>query len=167
MSTCQRYLSRVGDATRGTGLAARRALLGLTALLSLVLLTAAFVPVGSSDVRDVAARFQPPADATSYQQRITPARLICLDGSPCPSLFRSWTLTRRLEPREVNALLLPVEGSPLLLEGDCRPDASTFARVALCTAAGEVGGYAVTVTVLGESRTNTTVLTLDVRPAAR
>jgi hypothetical protein len=55
---------------------------------------------------------------------------------------------------------------PLLVEGDCRPDARTFARVALCTATGEVDGYAVTVTLHGESRTNTTVLTLDVRPSS-
>ena len=48
--------------------------------------------------------------------------------------------------------------------GDCEPRPNSSAVVALCSATGEVDGYAVTVSQLGGSRDDAAVLTLDVRP---
>jgi len=136
--------------------------LGITAVVGLGLVLAAFVPLGSGGVRDVAGQFQAPADA-SYVERVTPKRLACLGASPCPSLFRSWTFGRRLDPADIEALVAEA-GWTLQVEGDCRPRPNSFARVTLCSASGEVDDHAVTVSLLGENRTETTVVTLDVRP---
>jgi len=140
---------------------ARWLLLGAVACLAL--LGTVLVPLGSSGVRDVAEQFQPPPDATPYESRVTPRRVICLGASPCPSLFQSWTLPRRVDQAEFLSLLAAA-GWQLEEEGDCRPSPNRFARMALCSATGEVDGFAVTVSQLGESRTEQTVLTLDVRP---
>lgn len=137
--------------------------LGITAVVGLGLVVAALVPLGSSGVRDVAGQFQAPADASTYDERVTGKRLVCLGASPCPSVFRSWTLGRRLDPAELEALVAEA-GWTLQVRGDCRPRPNSFARVSLCSASGEVDDHAVTVSLLGENRTETTVLTLDVRP---
>ena len=137
--------------------------LGLPTLLGLLLVTAGLAPLGSSGVRHVAEQFQPPADATTYQTRVTAKRFVCLGASPCPSLFKSWTLERRLDLAELEALVATA-GWTLQSDGDCRPRPQSFARVTLCSAVGEVDGYAVTVSLRGEGRTEHSILALDVRP---
>ncbi len=135
----------------------------LVVLVVLGLLVAAVIPFGSSGVRDVAAQFQAPADATTREQLTSPRRLVCLGADPCPSLFHSWTVPRRLDPSEF-AGLVSAAGWTLPVEGDCSPRPNSFGLVGLCSAVGEVDGYAVAVMQLGESDTEATVLTLSVRP---
>lgn len=137
--------------------------LALAAFLALGVLVATFVPFGSSGVRSVAEQFRTPPDAAPFEERVTPRRLICLGASPCPSLFKSWNLPRRLD-RAAFDDLITASGWALQPHGDCQPRPTTFARVAVCGATGEVNGYAVTVHLLGGSRDEATVLTLDVRP---
>lgn len=137
--------------------------LALAAFLLLGIPVAAFIPLGSSDVRSVAEQFRRPPDAAPLEERVTPRRLLCLGGSPCPSLFESWHLPQRVD-RAAFERLMTASGWTLQPEGDCRPRPNSSALVALCSATGEVNGYAVTVNELGGSRDETTVLTLDVRP---
>ena len=137
--------------------------LGLAAFFVLGLLIAVLVPFGSSGVRSVAERFQAPPDAVPFEDRVTPRQVICTGGSPCPSLFRSWKLPRRLDRTDFEGLVT-ASGLALRLQGDCQPGPNSFARVAVCSASGEVDGYDVTVNQLGDSRSETAVLTLDVRP---
>lgn len=137
--------------------------LALAAVLVLGLLVAAFVPLGSSGVRSVADQFRTPPDAAPFEKRVTPKRLICLGGSPCPSLFQSWNLPHRLD-RVTFEGLITASGWALQAHGDCQPRPNSFARVTVCSAAGEIDGFAVTVDQLGDSRDDGTVLTLDVRP---
>lgn len=137
--------------------------LALAAALVVGVLAAALVPLGSSGVRSVADRFRTPSDAAPFEQRVTPRRLICLGGSPCPSLFQSWNLPHRLD-RATFERLLTASGWALQAHGDCQPRTNSFARVTVCGAAGEVDGFAVTVNQLAGSRDDAAVLTLDVRP---
>ena len=137
--------------------------LALATLLVLGVLVAAFVPFGSSGVRSVAEQFRTPPGAAPLEERVTPKRLICLGGSPCPSLFKSWTLPRRLDRAAFDGLTT-ASGWALEPHGDCLPRPNRFARAAVCSATGETNGYAVTVNQLGDSRDESTVLTLDVRP---
>ena len=111
----------------------------------------------------MAARFQPPVDATSEEQLVSPRRLVCVGADPCPGLFHRWTVPRRLGPSEF-AGLISTAGWTLRVLGDCSPDPNSFGLVGLCSAIGEVDGYAVEVTQLGESDTERSVLTLSVRP---
>ncbi|WP_344156380.1 hypothetical protein [Nocardioides koreensis] len=133
------------------------------AFIVLGVLVAACVPLGSSGVRSVAEQFRAPPDAAPLEERATPRRLLCLGGSPCPSLFKSWNLPSRID-RTAFEGLMTASGWALQPHGDCQPRPNRFARVALCSATGEVNGYAVTVNQLGDSRDEATVLTLDVRP---
>ena len=59
------------------------------------------------------------------------------------------------DPAELEALVVET-GWSLQVQADCRPRPNSFARVTLCSASGEVDDHAVTVSLLGESRTETT-----------
>jgi hypothetical protein len=137
--------------------------LALAAVLVLGLLSAAFVPLGSSGVRSVADQFRTPQAAARFEGRVTPRKFICLGASPCPSLFQSWKLPHRLDQVTFEGLIT-ASGWALQAHGDCQPRPNHFGLVTVCSAVGEVDGLAVTVNQLGDSRDDATVLTLDVRP---
>jgi hypothetical protein len=121
------------------------------------------VDFGASGVEGVAGQFEAPADATAQESIVNPERVICLGADPCPSLFRSWSLPRRLE-RPAFESLVATSGWAVDLEGDCVPRPNSFALVAVCSATGQVDGYSVRVAQLAGSGSTTSVLTLSVRP---
>lgn len=127
------------------------------------LVVVVLVPFGASGVDDVAAQFRAPAAATEQGTVVEPERLVCLGDNPCPSLFQSWRLPRRLDRSEFESLVT-APGWEVALEGDCVPGPNSFARVGVCSATGEVDGHDVTVTQLAGRGTPTAVLTLNVRP---
>jgi hypothetical protein len=123
---------------------------GLAAAAVFGLVVVVIVPYGASGVEAVAAQFEAPADATTLERIVNPERVICLGADPCPSLFRSWRLPRRLErPEFVSLVTAP--GWEVELEGDCLPRPNSFGRVAVCSATGEIDGYSVRVAQLAGS----------------
>jgi hypothetical protein len=134
------------------------AVAGVVALVVVVL-----VDFGASGVEGVAAQFEAPADATAQESIVNPERVICLGADPCPSLFRSWSLPRRLERSDLE-ILATASGWSVELEGDCLPRPNSFGRLPVCSATGEIDGYSVRLAQLAGSGSNTSVLTLSVRP---
>jgi hypothetical protein len=135
--------------------------LAATAVVGLVVVV--LVNFGASGVEGVATQFEAPADATEQDRVVQPERVICLGANPCPSLFQSWSLPKRLERPEFESLVT-APGWEVALEGDCVPRPNSFGRVPVCSATGEVDGYEVTVAQLAGSGSSTATLTLSVRP---
>ncbi|WP_104523577.1 hypothetical protein [Blastococcus atacamensis] len=101
------------------------------------------VPGDDDDIRRAADRLAVPGSWDLEGDRVTPPRLLCLGGNPCPSAQRTWRPGQNLSAAELEALVAPT-GWDLAWDGDCTVDASSLGRHEVCAGTGEGDGYAVT-----------------------
>lgn len=119
-------------------------------------------PGGTEDIERAASAVSVGDGWDLVSERVTPPQVLCLGGSPCPSLARTWEVPEVLSRTEFESLARETSSS-LVVEGDCLADPAREGWQSLCSATGTVGGYRMSITQATSLRSGPEII-LGVEP---